>query len=131
MNDDGDLKRMFDEVRQDELRRTPSFERVHQGRSGIQRRPVPRRFALALGLAGLVAGLALTIWRSRSAAEESAAMVLAQQVSGWHSQTDFLLPSSGTGYLQDIPRIGEVTRWYPLDQRDSGTTPGRKENDSL
>ena len=84
----------------------------------------------ALGLAALVVLLGVL---RRDADDGADAIQLALQISGWRSPTDFLLRSMGSEYLTTIPRIGEVTQWYPLDGgvRRAMAAPDRKGSDSL
>ena len=134
MSGDRDLFELFAAKRVGDLGRTPPFQRVREGRGapGRMRAVSPTRLALgaALGLAALVVLLGVL---HRDADDGADAIQLALQISGWRSPTDFLLRSMGSEYLTTIPRIGEVTQWYPLDGgvRRAMAAPDRKGSDSL
>ena len=130
---DQDLRELFARARTSGFERTPPFERVRRGRSQVIRTTRPVRWALAGGfVAVLLVGTVVTV-RRRAVETDAEALVLARQISGWRSPTDFLLRVPGAEYLAAVPRVGEIPRWYPFDRAGDGLAPSsqRKGSDSL
>ncbi len=104
-SDEERLRRLFAELRRDDLARAPGFARVRARAAGRERRPALRPWLAAAGTA--LAGLAL-VWAVRAPAPpgvpplDRAALARAGR---WHSPTDFLLRLPGEPIVAGTPQL--------------------------
>jgi isopentenyl diphosphate isomerase/L-lactate dehydrogenase-like FMN-dependent dehydrogenase len=103
MNHDDELRERFASLRREDALKAPSFTRL----SVTAARPVARSRLRLAAAAGIVLAVAAAFvgrieWHERAVRQSLTAMPLAE----WRSPTDFLLDTSGTALLRDVPRIG-------------------------
>ena len=118
--DDLDFRRRFAEVRSEDERTTPGFERI------LSRAPTrprsPRWLVPAVALAGVAMVAAIWISNRRPAAapwgDESAV-----DVAAWRSPTDALLKGTRLGWLGSVPRMTLDAGWLAVP--DHGDTVNR------
>jgi hypothetical protein len=134
MNDDADLRERFASQRSEDAARVPPFGTLLQtaarpavgGRSASwrTRRPTLRsaarpsmRFAAAAGIAFAAAGL--LVWRFGAHEPAMHGSRDAKPLADWRSPTDFLLDTSGSAMLRDVPRIGDprLNETAPIGRR--------------
>ena len=124
LDDDRDLRDLFQAARRAEREAAPPFARVLAGRSGrpmgagAGRRPATRWLVAA----GAVAAVLLVVAKAvrPPGGVTPADLKLARAVSSWRSPTEFLLRVPGAELLANPPRLGEAPAGSPLKALDPG-----------
>jgi hypothetical protein len=100
IDDEGDFRARFEELREEELRFAPRF------RVARRRRLAPRRLiaaaAAALILLVLVVAIGVRSRRTTFSASDRAAV---RSIAAWHPPTEFLLRTPGSEILLTTPVI--------------------------
>jgi hypothetical protein len=102
IDDEGDFRARFEELRKEELRFAPRF------RMARSRRLAPRRLiaaAAALILLVLVVAISVRSRRTTFSASDRAAV---RSIAAWHPPTEFLLRTPGSEILLTTPVIPDV-----------------------
>ncbi|HEX9460790.1 MAG TPA: hypothetical protein VGA84_16695 [Thermoanaerobaculia bacterium] len=102
IDDDGDFRARFEELRAEERRFAPRF------RVARPRRLAPRRLvaaAAALILLVLVVAISVRSRRTTFSASDRAAV---RSIAAWHPPTEFLLRTPGSEILLTTPVIPDV-----------------------
>ena len=105
MNED-DLRRQFQELRQDEARAVPPFERIAVRRVRTRWRLLPLVVAVSLLV---VITLAVVRWRERAAFQAGV-----PPIATWRAPTDVLLRTSNSDLLRNVPSFGSTRKGTTL-----------------
>jgi hypothetical protein len=121
MNGDLDLRRRYEEVREEEQRVAPPFG------ASLRRRPEPalRRWAplaVAALLLIVIGTLAVFSMRSRREPFTAGDRIAARAIADWHPPTDFLLRTPGRELLTSTPSIPDRAA-RSLAQSSKGVSP--------
>ncbi|HEV8356582.1 MAG TPA: hypothetical protein VGQ17_07405 [Gemmatimonadales bacterium] len=118
LDDDRDLRDLFQAARRAEGEAAPPFARVLAGRSVS----TPRRRWLKWTLAATaaLAGIVLIAKVVRPPSGPAQALEIARELSSWRSPTEFLLRVPGAELLGNPPRLGEAPAGSPLKALDPG-----------
>lgn len=101
---DRDLRRTFAELREEDRRGLPSFERLVTVRRGARPdRPALRLAIAALGLVAVVGAL----WIARRP-ESGPQQPEVEALLAWSSPTEFLLRTPGRELASELPSVGDV-----------------------
>jgi hypothetical protein len=104
---DQDLERLFEEARERDGRRVPSFVQVLERRRETKHRP---RTALVIAIAAVILA-AIAIWRYATPNEPK--LEIAFTAGEMYVPTDYLLDMMHVPRAGEVPRIGAAD-WYPL-----------------
>lgn len=102
--DEGELRRRFAELREDDGKRTPTFARLYaRGPARRSWRAMFRPRLLAIGAAAAVATAAVLTAHARSSPVREGT----PPISTWRAPTDILLRTPGSELLSEMPALGE------------------------
>jgi hypothetical protein len=114
MNDDADLRERFQALRREDAGRSRSFDRVLRTTARV----VPRPTAWLASAAGVVLAVAAVwVWRLESQERTVRPSRDAPSLADWRSPTDFLLDTSASALLREVPRIGDPRTNPPAPAR--------------
>lgn len=102
IDDEGDFRARFEELREEELRFAPRFH-VARPRRLASRRLIAAAAALIL----LVLVVAISV-RSRRTAFSASDRAAVRSIAAWHPPTEFLLRTPGSEILLTTPVIPDV-----------------------
>jgi hypothetical protein len=103
IDEESDLRERFAQLRAEERRGVPRFERGARQR----KRPVVWRAIAAAATLLLLVIVSMTVRRHRVGFSDSDRAVV-RSVAEWHSPTDFLLRTPGSEMLTTTPRIPDL-----------------------
>jgi hypothetical protein len=109
MNNDPDLRRRFEALKNDEQRLAPPFEGLFRVRATRAPRRFPR-LAAATALLLILTAVPIAVRRFSTRVEQPPHASL----STWRAPTDFLLTTPNAELLRSLPEIGTTS--IPLTQ---------------
>ncbi len=129
MNDrhgDGDIRRRFQELRQEDRRRQPPFADVA---AAAERRGAARRLRPWAVPAGLAAALVMGLWLlgDRGGATSAEPLAIDLSTTIWTAPTDFLLELPGDDLLRRVPELETGEAWLSREGNPRNPEPSRRE----
>lgn len=105
-NDDNEIKKFFQQMKEHDLRATPSFlKTLEMASSKIEKESQRTSFLKIATTSALLIVIAITgflLWH-----EQTTKLGKYESISQWRAPTEFLLKTPGQEWLKTVPKLGQ------------------------